>query len=207
MNCDECRAVVSARLDGEAGALETAAADAHLAGCASCTAWYASAERLHRLVRVQAAPAVPDLTATILARAHPPRLGRGEWTRTALIVVALTQLVLAVPALLGHDTGATVHLARHIGALTAALAIGYLYAAWRPIRAFGLLPIAGALGATMLFTASLDVLQGRVGVAGEASHILDFAALALLWMLAGRPWWQVRGRRRARTGPPVAPTL
>jgi hypothetical protein len=122
-------------------------------------------------------------------------------------VVALTQLVVALPALLGHDTGTTVHLARHIGALTAALAIGYLYAAWRPIRAFGLLPIAAALAATMLFTASLDVIQGRVGVAGEASHVLDFAALVLLWMLAGRPWWRARMDAHARTGPPVAPTL
>jgi hypothetical protein len=151
---------------------------------------------------VRSAPPVPDLTTTILARAHPPSLGRGEWTRTALTVVALTQLVLAVPALLGHDTGATVHLARHIGALTAALSIGYLYAAWRPIRAFGLLPMAVAVAATMLFTAVLDVVQGRVALAGETTHVLDVAALVLLWMLAGRPGWgghrlvTARSRRR-----------
>jgi predicted anti-sigma-YlaC factor YlaD len=204
MNCDDCRLIVSARLDGEATAVEAAAADAHLADCAECQAWSAAAHRVHRLVRVQPAPAVPDLTATILARAHPPRAGRGEWTRTALAVVALTELVLAVPALFGHDTGATVHLARHIGALTAALSIGYLYAAWRPIRAFGLLPIAAALAATMLVAALLDVTQGRVSAVGEATHVLDAAALVLLWLLAGRPWLRLRtGVHRPR--PPVMP--
>jgi predicted anti-sigma-YlaC factor YlaD len=207
MKCEDCRVIVSARLDGEASPMEAAAADAHLADCGECRAWSAEAGRLHRLVRVQAAPAVPDLTTSILARAHPPSVGRGEWTRTALVVVALTQLVLAVPALLGHDTGATVHLARHIGALTAALAIGYLYAAWRPIRAFGLLPMVAALATTMLIAALLDVAEGRVSAAGEATHLLDAAALVLLWMLAGRPWWRSRSRRRAATAPPVAPTV
>jgi predicted anti-sigma-YlaC factor YlaD len=207
MNCDECRLILSARLDGEASAIEASAADAHLAGCGECRAWNDAAGRVHRLVRVQPAPAVPDLTASILARAHPPRVGRGEWTRTALAVVALTELVLAVPALFGHDTGATVHVARHIGALSTALAVGYLYAAWRPIRAFGLLPMVGALAATMLVAALLDVAQGRVSATGEATHVLDAAALVLLWMLAGRPWWRVRGGRRAPIRPPIAPTV
>jgi predicted anti-sigma-YlaC factor YlaD len=207
MECQDCRVIVSARLDGEASPTESAAADGHLAACGDCQAWSVEAGRLHRLVRVQPAPAVPDLTTSILARAHPPSVGRGEWIRTALAVVALTQLALAVPALLGHDTGATVHLARHIGALTAALAIGYLYAAWRPTRAFGLLPIAGALAVTMLVAALLDVAQGRVRAAGEATHVLDAAALVLLWLLAGRPWWRARAGRRAASGPPIAPMV
>ena len=193
MNCDEHRIVLSASLDGEAAPQELEAVGAHLAGCARCRDWFEGAQRLHRQVRVQPAERVPDLTASILARAHPPSPGRGEWIRTALLVVALTELVLAVPALLGHDTGASVHLARHIGALSAALALGYLYAAWRPIRAFGLLPIAGALASTMTFTAVLDVSQGRAAAAGEAAHVLDLAALVLLWMLAGRPG--LAGRR------------
>jgi predicted anti-sigma-YlaC factor YlaD len=187
MTCDDARTALSAALDGEASPEERTAATAHVAQCAGCRDWLDAAERVHRMVRIQPAEPVPDLTAAILARAHPPAVGRGEWTRTALAVVALTEVVLAVPALLGHDTGATIHLARHIGALTAALALGYLYAAWRPIRAYGLLPIAAALAALTTFTALLDVLQGRVAMLGESTHVLDLAALTLLWMLAGRP--------------------
>jgi predicted anti-sigma-YlaC factor YlaD len=181
-------------LDGEADADERTSATAHLAACDACRSWYEVVSHLHRLVRVQPADAVPDLTAGILARAHPPTLGRREWIRTTLAVVALTELALAVPALLGHDTGATVHLARHIGALTAALALGYLYAAWRPVRAFGLLPVAGALAVTMTVTALLDVVQGRAVALNEAGHLLDVAALVLLWMLAGRPGWMASRR-------------
>jgi hypothetical protein len=106
-------------------------------------------------------------------------------------------VVLAVPALLGHDSGASIHLARHIGALSAALALGYLYAAWRPVRAYGLLPIAAALAAMTTFTALLDVTDGRVAALGEATHVLDLAALVLLWLVAGRPWL-FRRRRSAR---------
>jgi hypothetical protein len=136
---------------------------------------------------VQPAVAVPDQTGAIVARAHPPNPGRGDWIRTALVVVALTELVLAVPALLGHDPGASVHLSRHIGALSAALALGYLYVAWRPVRAFGLLPAAGSVAMTMGFTAALDLSQGRAGAAGESTHLLDVTALLLLWLLAGHP--------------------
>ena len=68
--------------------------------------------------------------------------------RWALFVVALTQLVLAAPALLlGEDTGATVHVARELGAFDLALAVGLLVAAWQPARAWGLLPVVAALGA------------------------------------------------------------
>jgi predicted anti-sigma-YlaC factor YlaD len=198
VTCDDARSTLSAALDGEASLEERQVAAAHLASCPDCREWLEAAARIHRLVRVQAAEPMPNLTSTILARAHPPEVGRGEWTRTALAVVALTEIVLAVPALFGHDTGASIHLARHIGALTAALALGYLYAAWRPIRAYGLLPIAGALAALSTFTALLDMLQGRVAMLGESTHVLDLAALTLLWMLAGRPGWSGRTRRSSR---------
>jgi predicted anti-sigma-YlaC factor YlaD len=191
VNCADCRTVLSAVLDGEADVEEQVAATGHLEACDGCRSWHEAARHLHRIVRVQPAESVPDLTAGILARAHPPDPGRGEWTRAALAVVALTELVLAVPALFGHDTGATVHLARHIGALTTALALGYLYAAWRPVRAFGLLPVAAALAVTMTVTALLDVTQGRAQALNESGHLLDVAALVLLWMLAGRPGWAV----------------
>jgi predicted anti-sigma-YlaC factor YlaD len=204
VNCADCRTLLSAVLDGEADVLEQASATAHLESCAACCSWHEGARRLHRLMRIHPAEAVPDLSAGILARAHPPDPGRGEWTRTALAVVALTELVLAVPALFGHDTGASVHLARHIGALTAALALGYLYAAWRPVRAFGLLPVAGGLAVTMTVTAFLDVAQGRAQALNESGHLLDIAALVLLWMLAGRPRWAAPRRWTSSRTVPTA---
>jgi predicted anti-sigma-YlaC factor YlaD len=201
MDCTTCREAVSAALDGESTAAERTAVDHHLTTCTSCRAWSLGASQVHRLVRLRPAEAVPDLAPAILAKAHPPQAGRWEWIRTALAVVAVTELVLSVPALLGADSGATVHVARHVGSLSAALAVGLLYAAWKPVRAYGLLPIALALGGCLLVTSFIDLGNGRVDAVGEAHHVLDLVAVALLWALAGRPLPRLGGRAPARALP------
>jgi len=190
MRCDTIREAISARLDGEAPGLEESAIDAHLAGCSACVAWSEELATLHRMVRVREAEAVPDLTGSILGSHARP--GRRTWrsevispARWALFVVALTQLVLAAPALLlGEDTGATVHVAREIGTFDVALAVGLLVAAWQPARAWGLLPVAAALALVMASTAVFDVVRGTAAGVGEAHHILDVAGLVLLWLVA-----------------------
>ena len=195
MECDDFRDALSARLDGEDPGLPTEALDAHLAGCRSCTAWSEELAALHRMVRVRTAEPVPDLTARIVdafvpapRRAAGWRLTSGEvisTSRWALFVVALTQLVLAAPALvLGEDSGATVHVARELGAFDVALAVGLLLAAWQPLRAWGLLPVAAALALVMVGTAVLDLVDGRTDTVGEAHHLLDVAGVALLWLVA-----------------------
>jgi predicted anti-sigma-YlaC factor YlaD len=206
MRCEECREAVSARLDGEASELDAAAADAHLVGCAECRAFEGSATALHRSLRVRPAEPVPDLTAAILAKVPAPSAGRGrvatarEWPRYALFAVALTQLLLALPALLlGHDPGTSAHVARELGSWDVALGIGLLVAAWQPRRAAGLLPFAAALAAALAVTAAFDVAGGRVPIAGEAHHVLDVAGLAVLWVLARTPTLPPRARARITT--------
>ena len=194
MDCTTCREAISADLDGESTRDERLSVDQHLAGCARCRAWAVDAGRLHRALRLRPAEAMPDLAPAILAKAHPPNAGRWDWIRTALAVVALTELVLSVPALLGVDAGASVHVARHVGSLSAALAVGLLYAAWRPVRAYGLLPIALALAACMMVTSVVDVANGRINALGEAHHVLELVAVALLWALAGWPVPRIGGR-------------
>lgn len=205
MDCEHTRQALSARLDGEDAGPDGARLDQHLAGCAACTAWAADLGVLHRLVRVRAAEPVPDLTAAILAAA-PRRSPRASWLRPftgristvrwTLFAIALTQLVLAGPALLlGEDAGATVHVARELGSFDVALAVGLLVAAWQPARAWGLLPVAGALALVMGLTAVLDVVDGTASGVGEAHHVLDLAGVALLWLVA----------REARRHTPVQP--
>ena len=81
--------------------------------------------------------------------------------RPALAWVAVVMFVQSVPALvLGDASGANAHMARHLGAFGAALAIGFAYAAWRPHRAFGLLPFTGALVATTVVSAVTDSANG-----------------------------------------------
>ena len=138
---------------------------------------------------------VPDLVERVVARARPARLGRANWMRPALAWVAVVMLVQSVPALvLGDASGANPHMARHLGAFGAALAIGFAYAAWRPHRAFGLLPFTGALVATTVVSAITDTADGSVRPLSESTHIAELIGLVLLWMIAGSPGWPLRIR-------------
>lgn len=204
MDCSVVREALSAFLDGEDGPIAGDEADRHVIGCTSCRAWKDELATLHRMVRVRAAETVPDLSAAIV-EAHMPSSSRGRRVirsgaavtargplaepissaRWALFVVALTQLVLAGPALLlGEDAGATVHVARELGSFDVALAIGLLVAAWQPLRAWGLFPVAAALGLVMVGTAMLDVIDGTASLGGETHHVLDLAGVVLLWLVA-----------------------
>jgi predicted anti-sigma-YlaC factor YlaD len=189
MDCPQSRDLISLRIDGRTTATEDRLLDAHVASCASCEDHERRAWTLHRSIRLRPADPVPDLTEQILARARPPRRQRLTWLRLALGWVGVLGIVQALPDLvLGHDAGEPVHLARHLGALTIALFVGFLYAAWRPHRAFGLLPIAFALAASMSLGAIVDIIAGNVGAFGELSaHLIDLAGVAFLWLLAGSP--------------------
>jgi predicted anti-sigma-YlaC factor YlaD len=213
MECAQIHEALSARLDGEAGAVPEEVVDAHLRGCSACRAWAAEVVDLHRVVRVRGAEPVPDLSAAIIAAFHRPSwhermldagrrvvlsepISRARW---ALFVVGLTQLVLAVPALLGDDRGATIHIAREIGSFDVALAVGLLVAAWQPARAWGLLPLAVVLVFVMAGSSVLDVVAGRAGALGECQHLLDVAGVGFLWSVAREARPAGRSRRPLAT--------
>ena len=190
MRCEPFQNAISARIDGEDPGLPIAAIDDHLTGCATCRGYEAGAARLHRRVRVRAAEPVPDLSAAILAaapRPHvaPARAPQREWARYVLLVVALTQLAVALPGIvLGDQAGATVHLARELGSWDVALGSAWLLVAWSPRRAAGMLPFTAVLALVMVVTSALDIVDGRALMFGEAHHVLDIVGLVMIWLLA-----------------------
>jgi hypothetical protein len=142
---------------------------------------------------VKAADDVPDLSAAIVAAAPamaPSRLQAwmaSPW-RVGLVGVALVQLAIAVPALiLESDPLPPTHLAHELSAVDLALAVGFLAAAARPARAWGMLPLVAAVVACLFVTAGIDVADGRVAASGEVSHVLEVLGLLFLWRLA-RPF-------------------
>jgi predicted anti-sigma-YlaC factor YlaD len=201
MNCATARTAISARLDGEDLDVDPDALDEHVQRCAGCRAFAREAAAMHRDVRTARAPEIPDLTAPILAAigSEPPaRAAHDQWLRITLAIVGFVQLVTAVPALvLGDDGGVTVHAARHIGSFDLALAVGFLFAAWRPSRLPGLLPVVTALVACLVGTSVLDMLDGRAGALSETQHVVEVVGLAAAWLLAH----PLRSRRRARLSP------
>jgi len=76
-----------------------------------------------------------------------------------------------------------------------ALAIGFVFAAWRPLRAVGMLPFAAALSGGLVLTAVIDVVSGRAVMLTETTHLLELVGTALLYLLMAP--------RRARTRPPL----
>lgn len=201
-SCGAARDLLSARLDGEATGDERRRLAVHLDSCAACRAHAGALEELTRRLRVRPAEDVPDLVATVTARVRPARLGRGGWMRPALAWVAVVMFVQSVPALVLGDLGGTdTHHARHLGAFGVALAIGFAYAAWRPHRAFGMLPFTAALVGTMLVALVADVLGSRRSAVSEIVHVTELVGLVLLWMIAGSPGLPHRplhGRRHGR---------
>jgi predicted anti-sigma-YlaC factor YlaD len=208
MTCARFRTAISARLDGEhvegPERVDPDALRAHLDHCADCRAFAGGAERLHGAVRVAPAPDVPDLTPGILAaidglprrrragrtRVPVPRGARAPLSqegvlRLILVAVAAIQIGVAVPALvLGSDAGLPVHAARHLGSFDVAVAVGFLFAAWRPARISGILPIGAALVVCLVGSSALDLVQGTTGAGSEAHHATDVAGLVVVWLLS-----------------------
>jgi predicted anti-sigma-YlaC factor YlaD len=206
MDCENYRLAISARLDGEDAGTDDAALAWHLARCEPCRRYESEAIALTRAARVVAAQPAPDLAPTIMAainaeRAATSRRFDPQALRAGLIALAVVQMILALPVLLlGRDAGAPVHIAREVGSFDFALAVGFLFVGWRPVRAYGMLPLVAALVACLAVTTTVDLARGTATLLGESAHLLDLMGLASVWELARadgppRPHGQ-RGRGR-----------
>ena len=197
MDCSSYRELISARLDDELTALESEALHTHLDHCPGCSSFAAQAAALVPVVRVRAADPIPDLVAPILAAAKAPKRDAiRDAARLMLAWVAIVELAFALPALvLGDSSGATSHVACHLGSFDVAIAAGLLYAVWRPQRALALVPVALVLTGCVIVTATFDLTDGSTSSGLEAHHLVDLLGFALLWIVAGRP---VPGRRALR---------
>lgn len=187
MRCAQSRELLSARLDGEATADECAVLDRHLASCAGCRAVEADLLHLAQATRLRPADAVPDLTAAIMGavpladEVPDPRRQAARW---GLVIVAVAQLAVTIPALLASGDGGDGHLTRELASWSIALAVGLLVAAWQPNRARGMLPIGLALAAGLTLVAVVDIATGQAAGTGESVHALELAGVGLLWLLS-----------------------
>ncbi len=207
MDCTDARTAISARLDGEDLLASTPepALEAHLRSCTECREFEAATTAMHRRLRLRPAERVPDLSAAIVAAVDPlTDDGRIAGLRAGLAVVAMVQILVALPALvLGDDAGLPAHTARHLGSFAVALGIGFLVAAWRPERVSGVLPLTAALVLCLLLTSGVDVAASRANALSElGGHATELVGLGLLWLLA-RETGAAALWTHPRTGGPV----
>ncbi len=184
MQCVAYQEAISAVADGEAAPIDERLVAAHLLRCPACTEYRDGIERTRRPMRLGVAVSPPDLSARVSARqAVDERRAVARVARWGLLAVAGQILVFSVPSLLGAEQGASAHAARHLGAFTAAFAVGLLAVVVRPARARAMLPVAGVLSGALLITAVVDLVGGHVPFAGEITHLPEMASWVLLWVL------------------------
>jgi predicted anti-sigma-YlaC factor YlaD len=189
--CEGFLEALSARIDGELDAAEERNLQVHLGVCAHCCEVAERFSAITRMMRVREVGQVPDVAAVVMSRVRPARLGRSGWIRPALGWVAVVIGVQSLgPLFTSNVSGMDVHAARHLGAFALALAVALGYVAWRPHRAFGLLPFAVALVVITIGAAAVDVVIGRSSALAESVHLAEMVGVVLLWMVAGSPGWQ-----------------
>jgi predicted anti-sigma-YlaC factor YlaD len=166
MECARIREAWSALIDGEEPGLPRSAIDEHLRSCAACREFADDAWRVD-----------DEMPRSVEHRPFAV-------VRYGLVAVAAAQLAMAVPGLIfGTDEGAPIHIAHEVGAWDLALAVGFLFAAARPLRAVGMLPFAAALSTGFVLTAVVDIANGRQPALFELPHLLELAGTMLLWFL------------------------
>lgn len=190
MRCSRFREAVSARIDGEDPGVSLDRVDAHLATCAECRSWAVAASSLPLALR-EAPDGLalhPEVLATLLAEARPRKrtlVSVGEW-RGLLAIIGVIQLVLAWPGVMVRSGHASVHMSHELTSWDLGLAVGFLFLAWQPQRAWGALPLVGLLVACLAGASLLDLANGDALLGRESVHLLEVAGLAFLWQLARR---------------------
>lgn len=170
MDCDDARVLISADLDGQL--TDRAELLTHLADCAACRAW-----RDHAAVLPHRAPSV-----------SPAIVPRGflayRWIRIALAWAGILLIAWnAGGVVTGGSDESIQHLWRHQHAFGVALGLAFLVVAWRPDRAYGLVPVAAIFTVALGGAAAIDLANGSTPLGRETRHIVEIVGLALLWVL------------------------
>lgn len=168
--------------------------EGHLSSCGACQRWSDEVRALEAALPRHMTEDAPDPSPAFLARitavapTGPAAVASSRdlvpW-RVALAFVVVAQLAVGLATVLvGAVAGEHPHLAQELGSWDVALAVGFLFAAWRPARAWGMLPLVAALVTCLVATTVIGLLSGQASVSRESTHALDVAGLGLLWVLA-----------------------
>src|SRR5437764_39300 len=134
-----------------------------------------------------AAPAGPGVAAGRgRRRAGAAAQGRPRVRRVGVAAAATGQRVLAVPMLVGTFLASELgpHTSREMASSDVAVAIGFLFVAYRPGRARALVPVAIVLAILLGLTSVVDIVRGVAGPAHEIGHLVAVVQAGLLWVLS-----------------------
>ena len=128
----------------------------------------------------------------------PERFAAHRWVRFALAWAAVLLIVWNVVDMFAAGSGSAIHLERHQAAFDVALGFSFLFVAWRPDRAYGMVPFAATFTFALSAAAIIDLINGASTPLRESAHLVELAGLGLLWIL-GITVGPGRKRRRLRS--------
>ena len=178
LDCDAVRLEISEAIDD--GRAVAPAAGAHLESCAACQRWEEASHQLRRsTLRSVGGGAAVEVDLPNL----PKRFVFYRSVRLALAWAAVLLIVWNLVDMFAAGSGPAIHLERHQAAFDVALGMAFLFVAWRPDRAYGMVPFAATFTFALSISAIIDLANGASTLLRESAHLIELAGLALLWVL------------------------
>lgn len=195
MDHTEAHDLISLDVDGRLA--DTTALDAHLAECDECRDWHDRAVALASRTR-------PPTDEWQHPNIEPRHFGMFRALRFALAWTGALLIVWSAPGVFDSTTDeAYIHLARHQAAFGVAIGVVFLVVAWRPDRAYGVMPMAVVFVVALTGAAVADLALGASSLSKESRHVVEIIGLGLLWALgvnAGPGRTRRPARREVDTG-------
>ena len=192
MECETARLAISEAIDDNRPVAP--AVESHLEGCASCRRWQDAAHRLRRASLRSLADNDPE---PVGVAGLPERFAAHRWVRFALAWAAVLLIAWNVVDMFAVGSGSAIHLERHQAAFDVALGLAFLFVAWRPDRAYGMVPFAATFTFALSAAAIIDLSNGASTPWRESAHLVEILGLGLLWVL-GMAVGPGRKRHRSR---------
>ena len=192
VECDSARAGISVVIDE--GTMPSPELQQHLDGCADCRAWQ---DRAHRLRRSTLRSVSDNAHTAIELSRLPDRFRLHRWLRFALAWTGVLLIGWNLVDMFAPGSGTAIHLERHQAAFSVALGFAFLFVAWRPDRAYGMVPFAATFTLALSISALIDLANGASTLLRESLHLVELAGLGMLWVLG-----LAAGPRRTRPADP-----
>jgi len=178
VECETARLAISEAIDD--GRPVDGLVDSHVEECVDCRRWR---EAAHRLRRATFRPVADVAPSDVEVARLPERFAFHRWIRFALAWTAVVLIAWNVVDMFAAGSGSAIHLERHQAAFDVALGLALLFVAWRPDRAYGMVPFAATFTFALSLAAVIDLANGASTMLRESAHLIELFGLALLWVL------------------------
>lgn len=189
IDCEDIQAALSARLDGEEYQIDDDIIDAHLQGCAECSAYWEKITRLQRELSFTDSVDTPqpseDLSHLILAGVEEERKKRAA---NRFLGIALGRIFLFLHACifiwwaintLGLSVTEENSALVDIAATRLALGFGLFFVIWKPRLAAGIFPIYAAMWS---FSFGFHAQELFFGGFAYSNFVLLTASIGIAWI-------------------------